>query len=66
MSHRRRIRIVIGSPTALTEIVEEGIISIEVVDPENEEDAETVTMQESELTAGQIACVNNLGVEFAD
>lgn len=66
MSHRRRIRIIQGSPSALTELIEEGIVGIEVVDPNNEEDAETVTMQESEMTAGQIACVNNLGVEFAE
>lgn len=67
MSHRRRIRIIMGSPSALT-LLSEGIERIEVVDPTvvNEGDPELVEIQESEMSNEQIDCVNNLGVEFAE
>jgi hypothetical protein len=66
MSHRRRIKIIISTPTQLSALLEEGIVGIEIAGTANEEDAEEVVIAESSLTTGQRDCLLGLAGEFAD
>lgn len=66
MSHRRRIRIILGSQSSLTVLQDERIAGFEFVDPNNDEDAEVEEVSEAELTTGQVDCLENLATEFAD
>ena len=64
MSHRRRIRIILGG-TGLAAIPSD-IAAIELVDTVVDDDEPVVTLQESELTPEQIAWLQSMSEVFKE